>query len=256
MIKYSILTYIIGNYEIVREVDYDISTTPHIEYVLVTDNPKLKSNTYKVIFDEELANSEMDNWGKVLQVRYNPFKYVSNDICIRIDGSMQVCAPMDNFIEQLVKENYDGGILLHPTRTNILDEYDTWIKRRNLDVNSVNKDLDKINLLFNYDYKIRGLYQVGFQILRNNYLHNFINNLMLFILKNDDGTYSRVDQTIYSAVINSLFLSTKWLLFTNKFLLSDYVKYYLHKKPILVDKNRCKTMEISYFRNEIVSPIY
>ena len=120
MIKYSVLTYIIGNYEIVREVDYDISTTPHIEYVLVTDNPKLKSNTYKVVFDEELANSEMDNWGKVLQVRYNPFKYVSNDICIRIDGSMQVCAPMDKFIEQFVKENYDGGILLPCTYTTFL----------------------------------------------------------------------------------------------------------------------------------------
>lgn len=44
--KYSILTYIIGDYEFPREI---LEKDPDTEYILVTDNPKIKSDTWTVV---------------------------------------------------------------------------------------------------------------------------------------------------------------------------------------------------------------
>ena len=46
--KYSVLCYIFNGYEQVREVQ---EKDPNAEYILVTDDPKLKSNTWKVVYD-------------------------------------------------------------------------------------------------------------------------------------------------------------------------------------------------------------
>ena len=50
--KYSVLCYIFNGYEQVREVQ---EKDPNAEYILVTDDPKLKSKTWKVVYDEKLA---------------------------------------------------------------------------------------------------------------------------------------------------------------------------------------------------------
>lgn len=42
MENYTVLTYIIGDYEIVHELEFDPKTTPHVEYLLITDNKNLK----------------------------------------------------------------------------------------------------------------------------------------------------------------------------------------------------------------------
>jgi hypothetical protein len=59
MVNYSILTYIIGDYEVLREIKYNIKDYPHIEHICVTDNPNLKSDTWKVIYDSDLNNDYM-----------------------------------------------------------------------------------------------------------------------------------------------------------------------------------------------------
>jgi hypothetical protein len=130
--KYSVLTFIINDYEYVREIEYDISTTPHIEYILVTDNPNLKSNTWNIIYDKDLEDSNLTVYDKVMMVRYNPYKYVSNDICVRIDGSMQIVKPLDYFINEFIEGEYDGSLLLHPLRDLIYDEYRAWHLLRNM----------------------------------------------------------------------------------------------------------------------------
>ena len=65
--KYSILTYIFGNYEFVRE---PLEIDEDCEYILVTDNISLKSKTWKIIYlqDVKLTNS----FDKSLYVRYHP----------------------------------------------------------------------------------------------------------------------------------------------------------------------------------------
>ena len=53
MAKYSILCYIINNYENVKEV---IEKDPNAEYILVTDDKNLKSSTWNVVYDESLLS--------------------------------------------------------------------------------------------------------------------------------------------------------------------------------------------------------
>jgi hypothetical protein len=38
MENYTVLTYIIGDYEVVHELEFGPKTTPHVEYLLITDN--------------------------------------------------------------------------------------------------------------------------------------------------------------------------------------------------------------------------
>lgn len=51
MQNYTVLTYIIGDYETVHEIGFDPATTPHVEYLLITDNKNLTSNTWKVVYE-------------------------------------------------------------------------------------------------------------------------------------------------------------------------------------------------------------
>lgn len=85
MKKYSVLTFIIGKgYEKVHEIE---NMQDDVEYLLVTDDSDLKSNTWKVIYDEDLLSFKTP-FERCFRVRYNVFKYCITDICITIDGSM------------------------------------------------------------------------------------------------------------------------------------------------------------------------
>lgn len=99
MENYTVLTYIIGDYETVHELEFDPATTPHVEYLLVTDNKDLKSDTWKVIYDDSLVNDDLKPFDKVFGIRYNLFKYATNDICIRIDGSIGINKPLDDMFK-------------------------------------------------------------------------------------------------------------------------------------------------------------
>lgn len=81
--RYTILCYIINNYEVVHEV---IERDPDAEYILVTDDPKLESKTWKVIYDKSLEGLSI--FDKCYAIRFNIFKYVTSDICIYLDANI------------------------------------------------------------------------------------------------------------------------------------------------------------------------
>ena len=60
--KYSVLTFIFGDYEIVREIK---EPSPDAEYILVTDNHNLKSDTWKIVYDKDLEDSNITTWENV-----------------------------------------------------------------------------------------------------------------------------------------------------------------------------------------------
>ncbi len=232
--KYSVLTFIINNYEPVREINFNISLTPDVEYILVTDNPNLTSNTWKIIYEPELNNPNLSVMDKLLLIRYNPFKYVSNDICVRMDGSMQIMKPLDYFVENLIKNDYVGSILLHPCRDDIRDESRAWHLLRNVSWEEIYENYHHISLFLNYNYDFKGLYQTGFSIVKNNYIHNVINNLMLSFTKMNNNHCSRIDQIFYTCLINTHFLTTKWMILTGNIFNGEYITMYEHNtnKPV------------------------
>lgn len=95
--RYSILTFIIGkNYEKVHDVALK---QDDVEYVLVTDDIDLTSTTWKVIYDKTLSRFNTA-FERCFYIRYNPFAYCTTNICITVDGSMQIKGSLDKLIDE------------------------------------------------------------------------------------------------------------------------------------------------------------
>ena len=82
---YSVLTCIFGDYENIREV---VNPNPLVEYILVTDNEELSSNTWTIVHDNFLR--EYSSYSTSFYVRSHPFEYISTDTVLWIDGSVQI----------------------------------------------------------------------------------------------------------------------------------------------------------------------
>ena len=103
--KYSILTCIFGDYEILRE---PWNPDPECEYVCVTDRKDLdEKGIWKIKHLNQILQS-MPSTNQWTYVRYHPFDFVTNDVCIYIDGSIQVMNGMQ-IQEVFIKPFVLGG---------------------------------------------------------------------------------------------------------------------------------------------------
>ena len=109
--RYTILSFIIGrDYELLHEVK---CPQDNVEYLMVTDDPDLKSKTWKVIYDEDLLKLKTP-FERCFAVRYNVFKYASTDLCFTIDGSIEVSGSLDALAQKMEDGKYDFCLMPHP----------------------------------------------------------------------------------------------------------------------------------------------
>lgn len=223
--KISILTFIFGQYELLREVQ---NYQSNIEYVCVTDNFQLKSNTWKIIIDKNLVGFEP--FRKVLEVRYNPFKYVHSDICLIIDGSIQILQHPRILLDFFANSNYELATLVHPNRHSVLTEIDTWKFARNLpdfDVNVCKQLISNIS----YDANYKGLFQVSIILVKNT---RTVNRLFSQILAMNNkcaikNSTFRVDQILFTMIVNKEHnIENKLLPLSSKELYGKYFMYCRH----------------------------
>ena len=198
--KYTVLTYNFNNYEIMREIK---NKQKDVEYIYVTDNENLKSDTWTVVYDEKLNG--LTPFEKVMQVRQNLFKYATTTICIWIDASIEVCGSLNGFIDTFQSKNCDLAVMIHPERHRFEDEYEQWKKTRALLDNEPSLVLSYMNEN-GYDLNYKGLYEIGFGIARNN--AEILNlwqdySQLIKYFKEDKGVNIRVDQIIFSYILNS-----------------------------------------------------
>ena len=197
--KYTVLTCNFGKYEIMREIR---NKQDDVEYIYVTDDEDLTSDTWKIIYDHDLDG--LTPIQKVQKVRENPFKYCSTTTCVRIDASIEVIGSLDNIVNDFHEANSDIGIMVHPERDNIFDEYDKWEEFRGLDTDEkgfVSKKLSELGC----DTSVKGLYETGFMIYVNNeYVRNLLSmySFVMGEINSEFGTV-RVDQAVFSAVFNA-----------------------------------------------------
>lgn len=224
MVNYTVLTYIFNDYEIIREVE---SPSPYAEYLLITDNQKLKSNTWKIIFDKDLEG--LSTFEKCYFVRFHPYKYCKTDICIRIDGSMKILKPLDALALSFYKGNYDIALTIHPSRNRIDEEYLIWGLLRNIEAASIGSALTMLSDS-NYNFLYKGLFQLGFCITRNNPEVNAINTATLSLLQRLGGKEGihRIDQTVFSYVLNTHKEGIKVMPLDDEILHSNYLHIYKH----------------------------
>lgn len=196
--KYSVLTYIFGDYEHIHEVS---NKQDDVEYVLVTDNMNIVSNTWKVVYWDGVDMSDFD---KVCYVRYHPFEFVTTDICVKIDASIIVrngdLSPIVNTFK-----DYDICLEIHPSRNLLYDEYNVWVDYRAYPRVLADNAYHTI-MKMNYDEHYKGLYALTFSIQKNTNITKSINELTYSLIRRmDEGYCHRVDQIIYSFVLNKFF---------------------------------------------------
>ena len=225
MKKYSILTFNFGNYEIFREpeeIDEDC------EYVYVTDNPNLKSNIWKIIIEDKFK--EHSPYYKAFYVRYHPFEYVNTDTCIVLDSSIKIKKKLNNIIEDFNLRNDDIGLLLMPFHDNKpFEEIKVWhsqLKRLSTIQANLLYSLYKHFKMENY----RGGIDAGFKIVKNTEkikeFHNTIWEHILFL--KGDSDICRLDQVVLSLLLYKMFNSLSVMLFSRKWIQSDYLHYCHH----------------------------
>lgn len=194
--KYTVLTYNFGGYEIMREIG---KKSENAEYIYVTDDESLKSETWNVVIDHDLDG--LSPIEKVQKVRENPFKYCSTALCIRIDASIEINGSLDRLVEDFYLSNKDIGVMVHPERSTITDEYKAWESFRGISSEEGGRVIAALNG-FGYDTTVNGLYETGFMILPNSpYVKSLLGEYAAVM---SELGRVRVDQVVFSAVLNKL----------------------------------------------------
>lgn len=102
--KYSVITAIFNGYENVREIQ---NPSPEVEYVLVTDDPTLTSDTWHIKLIDSFFDG-MSGYAKAAYVKYHPFEFIDSDVFLWIDGSIQI---KDDFTNEImtpfIESNYE-----------------------------------------------------------------------------------------------------------------------------------------------------
>ena len=224
--RYTVLTYIFNGYERVHEIAHK---EPGVEYLLITDDPQLRSNTWQVVCDNSIAH--LSTFDKCYQVRFHPFRYATTDIVARVDGSIGIRGSLTPLVEDIVKGNYDRCLMIHPERSTLPEEYDVWRLHRGYPREQAEKCLLMMRRL-GYDFRYRGLYQGGFEIVRERRVNLELNDLTFDLLRylGTDDKIERIDQTVFSFVANSLFADRLKVLPVSEHIITSgkIMQWYLH----------------------------
>ena len=251
--KFSVLVYNFNNYEVLHEIPEGCKN-PDAEYIYVTDNPDLKSETWDIVVETGLTGGVFD---KTFQVRYNLFKYCHSDICVRFDGSMQLKRDITPIVDYFMLNDCDICVSMHAWRNTILDEYIAWVQTRKFPSDEANKALQ---FMIDAGYNVQnhsGLYQLNFLIERNCKNVKFINDTVYNTVKylGDENDVHRVDQTVYSYVLNtySEAVKAKVMNLPAQLVCTEYFDVFMHGTDNKYSFNFTNSIE-PYVINKKVQP--
>lgn len=230
--KYTVMTYIFGGYEFPHEV---MEKDPDAEYLLITDDQNLKSETWEVICDPSLAgrNPIESNY----DVRLHPFRYAHTDVVVRIDGSIELKKSLAPLLKAFNDGGYDRCLMIHPARNNFAQELECWITQRHYPQEVADRTLRMMEAL-GYDLNYQGMFQGCFEIVRDTAKNRDINRLTYHLMKYTGGeeVIDRLDQHIFSFVVNTLHRDLKVLPVSENLITmgSKWAQWYIHKsmRPI------------------------
>lgn len=232
-VKYSILTFIMNDYEMVRE---PLEISDNAEYILVTDDLNLKSEKWTIKYLPEWLK-EADGFTKSFYVRYHPFEFVNTDTCIVLDGSIQIKKSLDKLMTDFYESGKDCSLMVHWNMLNVWDEYTYWVNVRNYPIEQARKTFAFFNAIgYTKDYK--GAFEAGFKIVKKCSIINSLHDFVYACLEKlgDKLHVDRVDQGILTAIINTNFTELKIMPITHQIIQNDYMTFYHHHtwNPCLV----------------------
>lgn len=248
--KYTVLSFNFGKYETLREPS---EVSANAEYVLVTDDPDLKSDIWQIKY----LSKEFDKasaFTKSFYVRYHPYEFCNTDIVVVLDGSIQILKPLDKIINDFLNSGKDICLSINHLPNPFNAEYEWFINRRGYSKEQAKRNMTMIRALgFTNDYK--GYFEANFKICKNNEithsLHDFVWNCLVKISPNKYDI-DRLDQTILSAVVNFYFDTLTIFLVSRQVIKSSYMHWMKHGTNEIKDKTITPTQ--LYYKNTLVQP--
>lgn len=125
--KVVVYTALTGDYDHVNEILY---REKGVDYFLFTNNPSIRSNTWKVIF----VNSELDNQLLSREIKMLPHKYLDNeyDLSIYIDANAVIYGELSQ-LSYCCAENISLAITKHSVRNTLKEEFDACVSIKGID---------------------------------------------------------------------------------------------------------------------------
>ena len=164
--KIVVYTCITGGYDSIKEPSV---VTPGVDYVCFTDNPEMKSKTWKIrpIPQELLSYSKVKQQRgvKILAHRYLP----EYDISVWVDGNVDTRGNVKEYLKDFDFVQYSVFIPEHPARKCIYKEKDECVRQKKIvgaDINLANEQMKRYrteNFPENY-----GLVQTNIMIRKHN----------------------------------------------------------------------------------------
>lgn len=254
--NYTVLSYNINNYELIHPIK---EKSDRARYIMVTDDPELKdeSGTWEIFYDETLTGSAFD---KVMQVRWNPWRYTDDYIVLRVDGSVGIDKNLDPLVDKYIKEDADLSIMLHPTRHTLVEEYTAWVQSRGYDAQQANSILAFLVQAESFPVnEWKGLAQLCYIMQRKSRLNEEINRMTYTWLKyfGDERTgIERVDQCIFSFVLQKYFSIAKIMYIDQRMYNGEHSNapftWYPHNSDTPFKPIETKDMKEPYFFNKRV----
>lgn len=149
-----------GNYDGIHEPEIK---TPGWDYVLVTNNPKLESKEWDILYHR----SNLSNFlaSREPKLRHNML-FSDYDLSIYVDAAVQVNVNLDNFIENRISDSADMAISQHPVRHCVYDEIKACVVHMRLSEKKA--DIIRLNFMDDGIPKSEGLVQCGIIIRKHN----------------------------------------------------------------------------------------
>lgn len=130
-----VYTVIFGGYDKLEEIKY---VSPGVKYYCVTDDINLKSNTWDLIY----LNDVIDKVVKNREYKFKPFDFFSCEESIYIDGNISITGDM-NFIFDTYLNNHDISVSKHPFRNCLYDEAECCISSKKANYEDVSIQMSK-----------------------------------------------------------------------------------------------------------------
>ncbi len=232
MKKVCVYTCITGDYDNLKEIK---NKEKNIDYYCFTNNKNIKSKTWKVeyIEDKNLSNILLARKTKILGTEYINNNY---DILLWMDAAVEFKKPINDFINEYLKEEDSFVCFKHGLRNKISEEMDACLRFRK-------ETIDKIEKLKKFYTKEKypdnnGLIESTVYIKRPKDKKVIETMNLWFDMVNN---YTKRDQLSFNYCIFKTDLKVKWI---NEYVFNnDWFKWHEHAA------NKIKEEYMIYYKN-------
>lgn len=129
-----VYTVIFGDYDVLEEVKH---ISPGVDYYCITDNKEIRSDTWKVIYLDNVVYPSDKN----RELKFFPFKTFDYVESIYIDGNISITGDVNYIFDHYLKKS-DIAVSRHPLRNCLYEEGQVCIKAKKANISDVENQLN------------------------------------------------------------------------------------------------------------------